>query len=264
MVLLNGKKLAEEILDNLKKEIKKRRLKLQLAVILVGRDPASKIFIKQKKNACEKIGISFKLYQYAENASRHIIRGAIKKIVNDPKSSGVVIQLPLPGKFKSEEFLNLIPEGKDIDVLSKASFEKFCSGKLKILPPTVGAVSILSGKYGIKIKNKNIVIVGRGRLVGKPLAAWLKLQKAKFSVVDENTENISSYTKKADILISGTGQNKIIKGNMVKDGVVVIDFDRDIDFKSVSKKASFITPVPGGVGPLTVACLLENLVKLSK
>ena len=271
MKLLDGKKISEEILNELKKEIKNHRLKLQLAVVLVGQDPSSKIFINEKKKACEKIGADFKFYQYAENASQHIIREAIKKIVNDTKNSGAVIQLPLPAspasgpeKFDTGELLNLIPEEKDVGVLSEASFKKFSEGKSLILPPTVGAVAALLKRYGIKIKNKNIVIVGRGRLVGKPLAAWPKLQKAKFFVVDKNTENISSYAKKADILIAGTGQNKIIKGNMVKEGAVVIDFSRDVDFKSVSKKAGYITPVPGGIGPVTVACLLENLVKLNK
>jgi len=148
--------------------------------------------------------------------------------------------------------------------LSEKSFRKFARGESLILPPTVGAVSILFKKYRIKIRSKNIVVIGGGRLVGKPLVAWLKFQKAKFLALDKSTKNISSYTEKADILISGVGKKNLIKGEMVKKGAVVVDFGGDVDFKSVSKKSSYITPVPGGVGPITVACLLENLVKLNK
>ena len=264
MVLLDGKKLSEKILNNLKKEIKARQLKLRLAVILIGESPVSKIFIKEKEKACKKIGIDFIFFQYSENGSRDIIKKKIKKIANDPVNSGVVIQLPIPKTFNTGELLNFIPERKDVDVLSDKSFQKFSKGKLAILPPTVGAAATLLERYGIEIENKNIAVVGRGRLVGKPLAAWLKLQKVKFSIADKNTKNISSFIKKADIIISGTGQKDLIKGDMVKEGVVVIDFDHDVDFKSVSKKASYITPVPGGVGPMTVACLLENLTKLAR
>lgn len=262
MILLDGKKLAEEILDNLAKEIKIRRLKLKLAVILVGGDPVSRIFISQKRKACKAVGIGFKLYQFRENGSREILTEEIKKIVSDPENSGVIIQLPLPKKFNAEEFLNLIPEEKDVDVLSEKSFKKFAKGQSVIFPPVVGAVLVLFKNYEVKIDNKNIVVVGGGRLVGRPLAVWLKLQKAKFLALDKNTKDISFYTKKADILIAGTGKKKLIKGDMIKKGAVVVDFGGDVDFKSVSKKASYITPVPGGVGPMTVACLLENLLKI--
>ncbi|MBI2038651.1 MAG: bifunctional 5,10-methylenetetrahydrofolate dehydrogenase/5,10-methenyltetrahydrofolate cyclohydrolase, partial [Candidatus Nealsonbacteria bacterium] len=261
-----------KILDSLKKEIKNRRLKLRLAVILVGEDPVSRIFIEKKKKACKKIGVAFKLFRFGQEISRSLLKKEISGIIKDPSNSGVVIQLPLSRKFEPEEFLNLIPPKKDVDILSGGSFKKFANGRLPILPPTVGATSALLKRYGIKIKSKNILIVGRGRLVGKPLATWLKLQKAKFSIADKSTKNISAYARKADILISGSGQPNLIRGDMVKEGVVVIDIGSamkdgkivgDVDFKSVSKKASYITPVPGGVGPMTVACLLENLVKLN-
>lgn len=270
MVILDGRKIAEEILQNLKKEIQNRHLRL--AVILVGKDPVSQIFVQKKKEACKRIGIDFKLFQFEEAISSDLLREEIKKIGNDPLNSGVVIQLPIPFE-NPEEILNLIPEKKDIDVLSAKSFDKFSRGELNILPPTVAAVAILLKNYHINIKDKNIIVVGRGRLVGKPLAAWLKLQKIKYNIVDKNTKNIISYIKKADIIISGTGSPNLITGDMVKNDVVAVDVGSsiregkavgDIDFKSVSKKASYIAPVPGGVGPLTVACLLENLVRLNK
>ena len=290
MILLDGKKLSEKILENLKKEIKNRHLKLRLAVIQVGDNPVSQIFINQKKKACEKTDINFYLSNLPAKINVSELKKEIEKIVQNQANSGVIIQLPLPAsptrlaeasakraggpkKFIPEEFLNIIPEEKDIDVLSEKSLGKFYQGILKILPPTVNGILQLLKKYKIGLKGKNVVIIGAGRLVGFPLATQLLKEKATLSVLNEFTKDAPSFIKKADILISGVGKPKLIKGNMVKNGVVAIDAGTsmqngrlmgDIDFESVSKKASYITPVPGGVGPLTVACLLENLVKLNK
>lgn len=289
MKILDGKKLSEEILENLKKDynspnesshspkggrdpIKKRKLKLRLAVIQVGENPVSKIFISQKKKACEKAGINFKLFKFPAKISASKLKKEIEKIVKNLANSGVIIQLPLPKKFFPEEFLNLIPEEKDIDVLSEKSLGKFYQGTLLILPPTVSGISRLLKSYQIKVKGKDVVIVGAGRLVGNPLVLRLLQQEATVSVLNDFTKDIPSFTKKADILISGVGKPDLITGKMVKKGIVVIDAGTtikkeklvgDVDFKSVSKKASYITPVPGGVGPMTVACLIENLVKLN-
>ncbi len=272
MTILDGKKLAEEILGKLKKKIEENKLKLRLAVILVGENPVSQIFINQKKKACEKIGIGFNLFKFPAEAGALQLKKEIEKIVKNPQNSGIIIQLPLPKKFIPEEFLNLIPEEKDVDVLSEKSLGKFYQGNLKILPPAVGGIFQLLKNYKIELKRKNVVIVGAGRLVGLPLALQLLKEKTTVSVLNEFTKDASFFTKKADILVSGAGLPRLIKGNMVKRGVIVIDAGTsrikgrlvgDIDFKSVSKKASYITPVPGGVGPMTVACLLENLVKLN-
>jgi len=272
MNLLDGKKIAERILGNLKKEIKKRKLKLRLAVVQVGENPVSKIFISQKKKACERVGIDFKLCKLPAKISVAELKKEIEKITKNPADSGVIIQLPLPEKFLPEEFLNLIPEEKDIDVLSEKSLGKFYQGTLKILPPTVQGILYFFKNYKIELKGKNVVIVGAGRLVGNPLALRLLREKATISVLNEFTKDTPSFIKKADILISGVGKPDLITGRMVKKGVVVIDAGTsvkkgklmgDVDFKSVSKKASYITPVPGGVGPMTVACLIENLVKFN-
>ncbi|XOB41464.1 MAG: bifunctional 5,10-methylenetetrahydrofolate dehydrogenase/5,10-methenyltetrahydrofolate cyclohydrolase [Candidatus Nealsonbacteria bacterium] len=287
--ILDGKKLSEEILENLKKDynpstasshppkggrapIKKRKLKLRLAVVQVGENPVSKIFINQKEKACEKVGIDFKLFKFSTKAKTQKLKKEIGGIIKNSSNSGVVIQLPLPKKFLIEEFLNLIPEEKDIDVLSEKSLGKFYQGTLPILPPTVSGIFRLLKSYQIKVKGKNVVIVGAGRLIGNPLVLRLLQQEATISVLNEFTKDTPSFTKKADILISGVGKPDLITGKMVKKGVVVIDAGTfikkgrlvgDVNFKSVSKKASYITPVPGGVGPMTVACLIENLVKLN-
>lgn len=238
MKILDGKKLSKKILKNLKREIEKRGLKLKLAVIFVGKDPASKIFIREKKKACEFVGIDFELLRFPARISGSMLKKEIKKIVKDPTISGVIIQLPLPEKFNVQEFLNLIPREKDVEFFS----------------PVVCAVDYLLKEYKISLQAKKIVLVGRGRLVGRPVAKWLREQKIKVLNIDK--------IKQADIIISGVGKPNLIKGDMVKKGVVVIDAGGDVDFKSVSKKARYITPVPGGVGPMTVACLLQNLIKL--
>ena len=273
MKLLDGKKLSEKILADLKREIKKSNLKLRLAVIQVGENSASQIFINQKKKACKLVGVDFKLYRFDEKISPQGLKKEIIKNVRNLANSGIIIQLPLPKKFLPEEFLNLILEEKDIDVLSEESLGKFYQGTLKILPPTVNGILGLLKNYKIELKGKNVVVIGAGRLVGFPLAIQLLKEKATLAVLNEFTKDAPSFIKKANILISGVGKPNLIRGDIVKKGVVVIDAGSsmqkgkllgDVDFKSVSKKASYITPVPGGVGPLTVACLLENLVKLNK
>ncbi len=282
--ILDGKKLADRILDNLKREIKSRRLKLRLTVILIGDDAISKIFIHGIEKDSIKVGIDFNLHKFPAKISQQKpapyrtessgagLKKEIEKIVKNPQNSGIVIQLPLPKKFLTEELLNLIPQEKDINVLSEKSLGKFYQGTLKILPPTVEGILELLKNYKIKISGKDVTILGAGRLVGLPLAVQLLKEKATVSALNEFTKDASFFTKKANILISGVGSLNLIKGDMIKEGAIIIDAGNamkngklvgDVDFKSVSRKASFLTPVPGGVGPMTVACLLKNLVKLS-
>ncbi len=273
MKILDGKKLSEEILKDLKREIKTKRLKLKLAVVLVGNDLGSQVYVRKKQEACEDIGIDFGLFKFFSKINESKLKKEIEKIAKNPANSGVIIQLPLPKGFDSQEFLNLIPSKKDVDVLSEINIGKFYVGTLPISPPTTKGIRYLLKEYKISIGGKNVVLVGAGRLVGRPLTLWLLKEKATISIVDEYTKNIPYFTKKADIIISGVGKPHLITANMVKKGVVIIDvgiFRRkgrlvgDVEFKGVSKKASYITPVIGGVGPMTVACLLENLVKLSE
>lgn len=263
MIILDGQKLSEKILDNIKGE------QLKLAVVLVGDNPVSKTYIKKKQEACEKTGIEFEFFNFPLDIEEEKLKEEIKKISD--KSNGVVIQLPLPKSFNTTEILNLIPLKKDVDVLSEASFEKFKNGELDVFPPVAGAVKHLFKEYKIDIKGKKIALIGKGRLVGKPLIAWLTNENVKFDIIDTKTENISSLTREADIIISGAGVSGIIKEEMVKEGAVLIDagstsedgkIKGDID-KAAYNKASFVSPVPGGVGPMVVACLLENLIKLN-
>jgi len=236
MIILDGKKLAEKILKKVKAEIKRKRLKLKLSIVLVGENSDSKIFIRQKKNACEKVGIDFELFKFSSRISNSELKKEINKIIQNPNIKNIVVQLPLPKGLNTEEILNLIPKKKDAEIIS----------------PVVCAVDRILEEYKISLKGKNIVLIGKGRLVGRPLSIWLRKQKIKFSNIDK--------IKNADIVISGAGKRNLIKGEMVKKKVIIIDVGKDVDFKSVSKKASYITPTTGGIGPVTVACLLKNLI----
>jgi len=235
MKLLNGKKISQKILNNLKKEIERKKLKLRLAVVLVGEDLDSKIFVKEKRKACELVGIDFELFQLPEQIQQIELAEKIKEIVKSD-ISGLVIQLPLPKHINADKILNLVPKEKDAELIS----------------PVVCAIRRLLEEYKISLKNKNIVLIGKGRLVGQPVANWLKKQDLNFSGLKD--------IKQADVVISGVGRTNFIKGDMIKKGAMVIDVGRDIDFETVSKKAGYLTPTPGGVGPMTVACLLKNLV----
>ena len=269
--ILSGETLAKEILAKLESAAKGKNLKL--AVVLVGDSEVSKKYITEKQKAAEKLGIAFSLFEVEEAVTQEELGRKVQELADDRTCSGIVVQLPLPPHINTPSVLDRIPVEKDVDVLSTKSFELFKQGKLGILPPTVAAISRLLEASGISLGGKQIVIVGKGRLVGIPLAIWF-LQKGITPVVaDKSTLNIGEVTKTADILVSATGKAGLIKGDMVKEGAVVIDAGTsveggdtkgDVDFESVSKKASFITPVPGGVGPLTVACLLDNLVTLWK
>ncbi|MFY9462162.1 MAG: bifunctional 5,10-methylenetetrahydrofolate dehydrogenase/5,10-methenyltetrahydrofolate cyclohydrolase [Candidatus Sungiibacteriota bacterium] len=273
MILLDGKKLSQKILDELKDKIAKTKKQLRLAAVVVGKNPVTGKFIEQKKKTAANIGVAFRVYDFDEKISTNELRKRLADIVHEAKNTGVIIQLPLPAHINAQYILNAIPPEKDVDVLSARASGNFYVGKSEVLPPVVGAVKTFFEEYGIEYKGKNAVVVGAGKLVGKPVAAWLTNEGVVVSVVNEYTKDISEFTKKADIIISGAGKSKLITGEMVKDGAIVVDAGTsesegkivgDVDFDSVSAKASYITPVPGGVGPLTVAMLFKNLVTLAK
>jgi methylenetetrahydrofolate dehydrogenase (NADP+) / methenyltetrahydrofolate cyclohydrolase len=270
--ILDGKKLSEEILERLKKETASRQFKPTLAVVSVGDDPASKIFIRQKEKACNFVGAGFKFFNFPSNVSYEELKKEVVRISASPEFSGIVVQLPLPLKINAQEILNLIPPEKDVDVLSEKSLGKFYTNNYSVLPPVVGAISHFIEKQKISVRGKNVAIIGAGKLVGFPSSLWFFGQKATVSVLNEFTKNISAVIKNADIIVSGVGKPGLIKGNTVKRGAIIFDvgcgfknnkISGDVDFKTVSKKAGLITPVPGGVGPMTVAVLMENLLKLN-
>jgi methylenetetrahydrofolate dehydrogenase (NADP+) / methenyltetrahydrofolate cyclohydrolase len=259
-MIIDGKKIAEKILDDVKKEIKEKQLKIKLAVVLVGDDFSSKVYIKKKQEACEKAGIGFELFNFDSGVNREDLEKNIKEIAIREDISGIVIQLPLPENIDSERIMNLVPKEKDV--------EGFVS---EINSPIICAIEEIFKSYGVSLEDKKIVVLGKGRLVGKPVSEWLKNQNLNFQVIDSTSRDIELLTKEADIIISGVGSPRIIKENMVKEGVVVVDIGAcrengktvgDADFEKICDKAKCITPCIGGIGPITVACLLKNLLKL--
>ena len=273
VTILDGRKIGKVILEDLAKEIKSRDLDLRLAVVSVGQNLVSEKYQQQKKTACEKIGVGFKRYGFPGKIEQAELEREIQNIGADKTVSGIIIQLPLSKHLSTNRILNLIPSAKDPDCLTFANFGRFCQGDYRVLPPVVGAVRQIFARQKIKVAGKNAVVVGAGRLVGLPVSVWLTREGATVTICNKSTKNQSDFTKKADIIISGVGQPNLIKGSIIKKGATVIDCGTsseggktvgDVEFSSVIKKAGFLTPVPGGIGPLTIACLLENLVKLNK
>ncbi|MCR4284170.1 MAG: bifunctional 5,10-methylenetetrahydrofolate dehydrogenase/5,10-methenyltetrahydrofolate cyclohydrolase [Parcubacteria group bacterium] len=277
-MIIDGKKIAEDIKQNLKDEIKSTDKQLRLAIIQVGEDMASSKFVEKKEKFAEEIGVKTKVYKLRGDISTSKLRKKISEITHPPfggkKSSGVIVQLPLPSHINTQYILNSIPLQKDVDVLSSRAIGEFVSGKSSVLPPVVGAIKeiFLFGGSTAKLADKNVVVVGAGLLVGKPAANWLINEGATVSVLNKDTLDISKFTKEADIIISGAGSPGLIKPEMIKDGVVLIDAGTseqagklvgDID-PACRDKASLFTPVPGGVGPITVAMVFKNLVELNK
>lgn len=268
--ILNGKKLSEKIIKDLGKKIRKNHLRLTLGVILVGENKVSKIYVNQKRKLCQRAGVDFKLFKFPSKINTIKLRKEIKKKMAGV--SGLIIQLPLPEKIKTQEVLDAILPKKDVDCLSSDNLGKFYVGNPSISPPIISSISYIFRKYRIKIQGKNVVIIGSGRLVGKPLTVWFLQKNAAVSVINKFTKNTVFFTKNADILISGAGKPNLINGKIIKKGTTIIDAGTsykkgrlvgDVDLKSIYQKASHIALVPGGVGPLTVAFLVDNLVKLN-
>lgn len=259
-ILLKGNLIAERLL-------KKVKPGLRLSVITIGKNRAMKSFVEQKEKMCKQAGIVFQKFVLGEKVQIRGLLNTIKKI--SEKSDGVVVQVPLPKHLKkhTQEILNAIPPEKDPDVLTEYNLGKFCGGNFELMPPTVMATKLIFEEYGIKLIGRDVALYGAGKLVGVPMAIWLLKENASIATIHKYTKK---KTTDAEIIISGVGKPGLVKGDMVKEGVIAIDLGfsvvsgkitGDID-KSV--KASMITPVPGGIGKLTIACLLVNLAKLCK
>ena len=277
MKLLDGKKLAEKILTQIKKQVSRMKKKPVLAMVLVGDDPASKIYVRNKKLACEKVGIVSREIFLPENISEDKLKGEIEKLNRNKQITGIIVQLPLPKKIDRYRILESIDPEKDADCLNHHNFGRFLQvGEKKsvVIPATAIGIIKLFEEYKISLSGKYAVVVGYSDIVGKPLAEMLLGRGATVTVCHDKTKDLARYTSNADILVVATGVKGLIKGNMAKKGAVIVDAgihrDKnkkiygDVDFQAVSKYASYITPVPGGVGPMTVAMLLWNTARLSK
>jgi methylenetetrahydrofolate dehydrogenase (NADP+) / methenyltetrahydrofolate cyclohydrolase len=269
--ILDGKKVAEGMLDEVKQYVVGKNLKL--AVVQVGENAVSESYIAEKQRIGQEIGVGVEVFRFLGSIEQQELVQAIQAITGRADITGIIVQLPLPKAIQREVVLNKILLEKDVDVLSEQALKEFEQGEFPVVPPTVGAIQALFSTYSIGIQGKKVVLVGLGRLVGLPISLWLKQEDVEFEIATKETVNLAELAKTADIIISGVGKPNLITGDMVKEGVVVVDAGTsvedgkttgDVDFVSVSRKASYITPVPGGVGPLTVACLFRNLVNIGK
>ena len=267
--IINGEALSLQIQDNIKKEIKSCMIRPSVAVIQVGDNPASNSYIKRKETACNNVGVYFRLYKFDEGTPELTIINKIKELNNDEYVNGILVQLPLPEQYNEKRIVNSIINSKDIDGLTDINVGRMIIGKKTLVPCTPLGIMRLLEEYNVELAGKNVVIVGRGKLVGRPLITLMLAKDATVTVCHSKTTNLAEMTKMADVLVVACGVPNLITADMVKDDVVVIDagINRidgklcgDVDFEAVSKKASLITPVPKGVGPMTVAMLLQNII----
>ncbi len=273
--ILDGKSIAKKIhteTAQLVASLKDKGITVKLAVILVGDDPASALYVKKKGQAAKKVGMEFELHAYPSTITRSALEKEIKKIQKDTKLSGLIIQLPVPDDFYPG-ILDVVEPRFDVDCLTEYNLGKLVMNTNVIVPPTPGAVLTILKEIDVNLKGKKIVMIGGGVLVGKPLSVLLMNMQATVITCNEFTKDLHKYTQDADIVISGVGKKHIVTKDMIREGAVVIDagvdFENnqmfgDVDFERVQHKASYITPTPGGIGPLTVAHLLWNTAKLAE
>ena len=285
--MIDGKAVAKQIQDELApkiEELKGRGIVPGLAAVLVGDHPASQTYVAMKERACERLGINSFVHRLAESTTESELLALVDKLNADEKVHGILVQLPVPDHINSNKILDAIIQAKDVDGLSADSLGKILSGREHFVPATPLGIMVLLERSGIDPAGKHVVIVGRSNIVGKPLANLLMQKKkganATVTICHSRTKDVATHTRQADILIAAIGVANYIRPDMVKEGVVVIDVGinrvddpsrkrgyrlvGDVDFEAVKEVASAITPVPGGVGPMTIAMLMCNVVKAAE
>lgn len=277
MIILDGKKLSTKIKEEIKKDIE--NLKKEgfrepcLAVILVGNDPASQVYVNNKKKSCEEVGIKSLSYNLPENITQEELLELIGNLNGDDNIDGILVQLPLPKHINSYEIIEAIHPSKDVDGFHPVNVGKLATGKNDgIIPCTPLGIWLLLKEYNIDTFGKDVVVVGASNIVGKPMSLlFLREERSTVTICHKNTKDLKSHTEKADILVVAVGKPKLITADMVKEGAVVIDVGinrvdgkivGDTDFENIKEKVYAITPVPGGVGPMTVASLLLNTLNI--
>ena len=276
-IIMDGKALAKKIRQELKiecDELKKKGINPKLAVIMVGDNPASKVYVRNKSRACNEVGIEYTEYLLKGNTTQEELESLIENLNKDKKVNGILLQSPLPEHLDINKAFKEIAYLKDVDGFTPVSVGKLCIGDDTFVSCTPLGIIRMIEEYNIDISGKNVVILGRSNIVGRPLIQCCLQKNATVTVCHSKTKDIKEHTKMADILISAIGKSKFVTSDMVKDGAVVIDvginrdengkLTGDVDFENVEKKASYITPVPGGVGPMTIAMLMNNVIKATK
>lgn len=275
--MMNGKKIAKETREKLKikcDELKEKGINPKFAAIMIGNDTASQIYIRNKSKACEEIGIEFEEYLLSENIEQKELIEKIKGLNNRKDIHGILLQSPIPANLDINEAFRTIAPEKDVDGFNPLNIGKLCLNQDTFVSCTPYGIMKLFEAYGIELEGKDVTIVGRSNIVGKPLIQCCLRKNATVTVCHSKTKDLKKHTKDADVVIMAIGKSKFLKADMIKEGAVVIDvginrdsegkITGDADFDNILSKASFITPVPGGVGPMTIAMLMNNIIKAAE
>ena len=275
--ILSGKTVSARVKEELKAEVaalKESGKQTGLAVVLVGEDPASKVYVRNKEKACEELGIYSEMHKLPEETTEEELLALVDKLNNDDNIDGILVQLPLPKHLDDSVIINNIRVDKDVDAFHPVNVGKIMIGDYDFLPCTPAGIMELIHESGVDVDGKDCVVIGRSNIVGKPMSMLLLHENGTVTTCHSHTKNLSEVTSRADILVAAVGIAKFVKADMVKPGAVVIDvgMDRDengklcgdVDFDEVEPVAGAITPVPGGVGPMTIAMLMRNTVTASK
>lgn len=272
-MIIDGKAEAQKLKEEIKQEVLEKELKLKLVVVIVGDDPASQIYVRNKKLACESVGIQSEIVALESSTTQNVLNETLDKLSSDPSVNGILLQLPLPKHLNEEQALSHINCLKDVDGLSVSNAGKLFLNQTMIAPCTPLGILHLIKSVNPNLQGLNAVVVGRSALVGKPTAQLLLNENCTVTICHSKTKNLKKFTLLADILVVAIGKPKFITGDYIKKDAIVIDVGinrvdgkivGDVEFESASKIASHITPVPKGVGPMTVAMLLKNLLNLYK
>ena len=273
MIVVDGKALAKEITQRVKKDVEalsKNGSNINFTAVIVGDNPASVLYVSKKQKACADVGINMTVVSLAKDLPQKALNNRLAKLSADKNTHGILLQLPLPSGLNAREAISYIAPHKDVDGLTAENFGYLATEEARLVPCTaLGILHILKANE-VDIVGKNVCVIGRSNIVGKPIALLLTAHDATVTLVHSKTKDLINHTQSADIVIAAAGKPGLLQADMVKQGVIVIDVGinraldglicGDVDFGSVSKKASLITPVPGGVGPLTIAFLLSNIV----
>ncbi len=276
-IIIDGKKVSAEVKEQVRietEELVKKGIKPGLAVIIVGDDPASRVYVNNKKKACEKVGFLSKEFALPATTTQEELLALVNELNEDKEINGILCQLPLPKDLDEKSVIEAISPLKDVDAFHASNVGKIMIGDYDFLPCTPAGVMEMLHSYNIPVEGKECVVIGRSNIVGKPMAMLLLHENGTVTITHSRTKNLKEVTKRADILVAAIGKPKFVTVDMVKEGAVVIDvgMDRDengklcgdVDFENVKEKCSAITPVPGGVGPMTIAVLMKNTLKACK
>ena len=275
--LISGKVVSAKVKDEVRKEteiLAEKGIKAGLAVVIVGNNPASRVYVNSKKKASEEVGFASYEYALPEETTQQELLDLVDVLNNDKKVNGILVQLPLPKQIDENAIINAISAEKDVDAFHPFNVGKIMIGDFAFLPCTPAGVMELIDSTGVEIAGKSCVVIGRSNIVGKPMAMLLLHRSGTVTICHSKTKNLAEICRNADILVAAVGKANFVTADMVKEGAVVIDVGMnrlengklcgDVDFEAVEKKAAFITPVPGGVGPMTIAMLMKNTLTAAK